>query len=246
MFLLGYARYAPSVTWIVKQKISLMPRQENTSTKGIEEMNEPQKNVEEVFKEELALIRNDQLRNYVIIFFEELCPDYFWTCPCSTTGKYHPKISLGKKGLVRHTKLAVWWGIQLLEAVHYYKEFKDIPKQQLQDEVVAALLMHDMVKNGKGLNARGFPLAGPKVCGTHGYDLAKKITACLDAEDITVKRITERIAGHMGQWTTDKNSRSEAITDDPTLREFVRLIHLADYCAAKKVDTKMKQLEKVK
>jgi len=206
-------------------------------------MKDPQYNVETVFKEELALIKNEEIREFVITFFEEICPKYFWTCPASTSGKYHPKISLGRKGLIRHTKLAVWWGIQLLEAVVYYKEFKGVPKAQLQDEVIATLLMHDMIKNGKGLNAKGFSIAGPKVCGTHGKDLSEKINACLD--DNTFIRITKGIAGHMGQWTTDKNSRSEAI-NEPNLREFVRLIHLADYCAAKKVDAKMKELEKVK
>jgi len=201
------------------------------------------KNVEIVFKDELAKIRNEEIRNYVIIFFDELGKDYFWTCPASTSGKYHPKLSLGRGGLVRHTKLAVWWGLQLVEAMSEYPEFKDIPRTRLEDEVIAALLMHDMHKNGIGLNARGFPKGGPKVCGTHGCDLARAIDECLPDDDEVFARITEGIAGHMGKWTTDKNSRPSSRVD-PTMRAFVRLIHLADYCAAKKVDDEMKRLEK--
>jgi len=198
--------------------------------------------IEKVFAEELSKIQNPEIRDFVIIFFDELCPNYFWTCPCSTSGKYHPKVSLGKGGLVRHTKLAVWWGLELLRAVESSPELKDIPKIQLRDEVIAALLLHDMRKNGRGLNAAGYSKEGSGITGKHGTLLAEMILECLDSDDPTFSRILMGIAGHMGVWTTDVTYRPDNIKDN-ALRAFVNLIHLADFCASKKVDEKMLELK---
>ncbi len=122
---------------------------------------------ETIFQKELSLIHDKDIRNFVVECFDKLCPDYFWTCPCSTTGKYHPQVSLGVGGLVRHTKLAVWWGLELIRALHDSPKLKSIALHTLQNEVIATLLLHDMVKNGKGLNAQGYPL-DRGVTGTHG------------------------------------------------------------------------------
>ena len=182
--------------------------------------------VETVFAAELQMIADDDIRKFVITCFNELCPDYFWTCPCSTTGKYHPKISLGEGGLVRHTKLAVWWGLELLSALGYTLETTGSEPS----EIVATLMLHDLIKNGKGLDTKGFPLERG-VTGSHGYVLANRISyECLDVEldADTRARIFDGISGHMGCWTTRESARPQS--------RFAELIHLADYCASRKVD----------
>ena len=191
---------------------------------------------ETIFAHELSLIHNKDIKQFVIDCFDKLCPDYFWTCPCSTTGKYHPKVSLGVGGLVRHIKLAVWWGIELLHALSTSPELKDIPPVQLYDEVIATLLLHDMIKNGKGLNAKGYPL-DRGVTGTHGVTLASKINSEIFTQKANdfFERILIGIAGHMGIWTTDSLYKPENQAN-PTTRAFMNLIHLADYCASRKVD----------
>jgi len=192
---------------------------------------------ETIFAYELSLIHDSNIKQFVIDCFDKLCPDYFWTVPCSTTGKYHPQVSLGVGGLVRHTKLAIWWGIELLHALSTSPELKDIPPVQLYDEVIATLLLHDIIKNGKGLNAKGYPL-DRDVTGTHGVTLAKKIvplamTLVVKSTDIgTTDRILAGIALHMGIWTTVSYT-TVCITK---LKAFAQLIHLADYCASRKVD----------
>ncbi|KKN47583.1 hypothetical protein LCGC14_0661510 [marine sediment metagenome] len=185
---------------------------------------------ETIFAHELNLIHDKTIKNFVIECFDKLCPDYFWTCPCSTTGKYHPQVSLGVGGLVRHTKLAVWWGLELLRAMQF---------EGYRDEIVATLLLHDMLKNGKGLNAQGYSLE-QGVTGTHGVTLAFKINEIADLElsEATYQRIFSGIAGHMGIWTTDPAYR-------PT-EAFANLIHLADYCASRKVDEIYSKLIKEK
>jgi len=202
--------------------------------------------VETIFQKELLLIHDPDIKQFVITCFDKLCPDYFWTCPCSTSGKYHPQIALGVGGLVRHTKLAVWWGIELLRALGTSSELKNIAPGQLQDEVVATLLMHDMVKNGKGLDSNGRPLESG-VTGTHGVTLAAMIFDT--GFDLTISEWEERIyygiACHMGIWTTNFQYKPNSLTN-PVHKTFANLIHLADYCASRKVDEIYSKLEQEK
>jgi len=200
---------------------------------------------ETIFAKELNQIHNQDIKQFVITCFDKLCPDYFWTCPCSTSGKYHPRVALGVGGLVRHTKLAVWWGLELLRALDSSPELKDIPT--LQNEVIATLLMHDMIKNGKGLNAQGRPLESG-VTGTHGVTLANKIineTLDCKLDDKSAERILCGIAGHMGIWTTVPSCQPNSLPNSVE-RAFANLIHLADYCASRKVDSIYSDLEKEK
>jgi len=194
---------------------------------------------EKIFKNEFKLIKNKKIKKFVIEVFKQFCPDYFWTVPCSTTGKYHPQLALGKNGLLRHVKLAVYWGIELARAFELEK---------LQDEIVATLLLHDLIKNGKGLDSNGRSLESG-VTGTHGVTLANKINsfdceAYLDKND-GFYRICAGIAGHMGIWTTDSKFRPNNL-ENPEIKEFAQLIHLADYCASRKVDEIIKSLEQEK
>ena len=198
---------------------------------------------ETIFRKELNSIHDSNIKQFVIDCFDKLCPDYFWTCPCSTTGKYHPQVSLGVGGLVRHTKLAVWWGIELSRALCTSSGLKDIPLLVLQNEIIATLLLHDMIKNGKGLNAKGYPF-DRGVTGTHGVTLAQKIAVHPDTyldNDDSFYRIVEGIGGHMGIWTTDPTCKPNNIPS-PDRRAFAQLIHLADYCASRKVDNIMMKL----
>ena len=193
--------------------------------------------VDKVFEKELASIKNKEIKQFVIDMFDKLCPDYFWTCPCSTSGKYHPQVSLGEGGLVRHTKLAVWWGLHLARALGNSPELRDIPQDQLLDEITATLLLHDLIKNGKGLDSNGRPLESG-VTGTHGVLLAKKILD-LDAtfDIVSRNRIIYGISEHMGVWTIGSLYKSsDTVEANPTTKAFANLIHLADYCASRKVD----------
>jgi hypothetical protein len=195
--------------------------------------------VEQIFPNELQRIENHDIRKFVVWAFDKFAPDYFWTCPCSTSGKYHPKVSLGVGGLVRHVKLAVWWGEELLRTKEMWPELVNHDTEHLHDEVVAALLLHDLVKNGRGLNAAGFAL-DRGVTGTHGFDLARMIERSLTIEPVgdvesSTHIILAGIARHMGVWTT--------VLSYVPHSSFTRLIHLADYCASRKVDDEMKRLE---
>lgn len=131
---------------------------------------------ETIFAEELRLIHDNWVRGFVIDCFEKLCPDTFWTQFASSSGKYHPRISVGEGGLVRHTKLAVWWGLELSRALCL---------ESSNDQTIAALLLHDLSKRHDNISTHGLEAA---------YLIREKINKNYD-------KITEGIARHMGRWT---------------------------------------------
>jgi hypothetical protein len=168
------------------------------------------------------------IRDWTLDIFNELAPDYFWKVPASKSGKYHPALSLGEGGLVRHTKLAVWWGLEL------YKMLPDDPGFT-KDEVIACLLLHDLLKYGEDYNN---PMND--CVRVHGVYFAN--TLSLVGFSISEKwqcNILDGIYWHMGKWTK---------LDDggPAQSRFTDLIHLADYCASRKVDDKIKELVTMK
>ena len=58
------------------------------------------------FETEINYIK-DKSKQEDIKFLINLLPDYFFTIPASSTGKYHPKFASSKSGLLKHTKAAV-------------------------------------------------------------------------------------------------------------------------------------------
>lgn len=93
---------------------------------------------------ELKEINDDALKEDTIYTFVELCPDYFWEVPASSSGRYHPKGHRENRGLWLHTK----------RAFTLYQRFA--PSMKLQDKLTpqeldygrAAILLHDMYKYG--------------------------------------------------------------------------------------------------
>lgn len=167
-----------------------------------------------VFSAELQLIKNQDLRA-----FAEYClvrvPEYFFTIPASSTGKYHPPFSLGRGGLVRHTKAVVQWHVDL------QRWWEEDPI----DEAIVALILHDSHKNGLGDQGQGKYTAK-----NHAEIAAEEVlrwgkefglnTASLDL-------IYEGIKGHMGIWSSCFASRPES--------QFAKKCSLADYCASRKI-----------
>ena len=190
--------------------------------------------LEEVFKDEMRFITDEKIRN-LIVDCNKLVPEYFWTCPASTTGKYHPKVSLGKFGLIRHTKLAVWWGIEINRC--WSNEYLG-----RLNEIICALILHDIQKNGESLDKQGYPTLDNSTK-VHGAILAGKIA---EESSESIDRIITAIGGHMGIWTAEefKQYKPENQKDLKT-RILCYIVHLADYCASRKCDDKAIQLSKL-
>lgn len=176
-----------------------------------------------MFSKELNLIKTPAIRNLVENCLDAV-PEYFWTMPASTTGKYHPAYTLGEGGLVRHTKAAVWIANELLKL----DMFKRIA--QLSDEIYAALILHDTIK--KGMDGSAYTtIDHPLKASEFVQQIADKL--CF-SDYAPVRTIRNLIETHMGQWTTDYDGNEVLPRPKSSEQSFV---HLCDYLASRKFIT---------
>lgn len=183
----------------------------------------------QVFAEELTNIQDPEILSFIDEVFENFTPDYFWTIPASTSGKYHPKSALGEGGLVRHVKLAIKWGLELLNCWPH-------TSIATKEETVAALLLHDLLKNGPIIED-----GLPNRTAYHGMYLAKEIYYRFGESFINqnpkIWRIVRAIRDHMGKWTYDYSPNVSDIQERMRNGHVVCLtVHLADYCASRKIN----------
>lgn len=93
--------------------------------------------INQVFEKELRHIENNEIVEFVMLVFNNVPAD-FWIKPASSTGKYHPRSSDGRGGLVRHTKQVFHIAVTILDS----RMIKDAER----DVILAACLLHDAWK----------------------------------------------------------------------------------------------------
>jgi len=183
-----------------------------------------------VFDRELCLIQDQGVYTFVVTVFSELCPSYFWFIPASQRG-HHPPVCRLTGGLVHHVKLAVRFA-------HSFMEMYPYPPETAHDEVIAAVLLHDLMKRGEVENEL-VTFGDHKLAnGSHGLYCAKRITDLwynCDWQKIIPEaramRIIEAVRRHMGQWTHDYDKLAPLHTEEE--RIVVNTTHLADYAASR-------------
>lgn len=172
----------------------------------------------ETFNKEISLIENSTVKEFVKEALG-LLPDYFFTIPASSTGKYHPQYALGTGGLVRHTKAAVRIAYELFR-IDYWNF-----TQEEQDIMLASLILHDGCKSGlthSQYTLTEHPLIVAKLIREHffqhGDDIKNSVAECIET--------------HMGQWNKDYRTNAEVLPLPKTrLQKFV---HMCDYLASRK------------
>jgi len=183
-----------------------------------------QKNKEDVFKEELNLIYDKNIRE-----FTRLCiisaPDYFFTdCPASSSGKYHPLDELGWDGTILHTKKVFTVAYELC---------RGLGCEDSRDEVLSACIIHDLRKQGlkrSGHTTKNHPDLGAKLV-EEVYDATKII------EEDSYEIIRNAVGYHYGLWSVRPWIKP---LDDYTMEELC--VYLSDYTASKRcVDVKYKR-----
>lgn len=177
-----------------------------------------------LFVNELNYIKNSNLRK----FAEEVIAnagDWFFVEPASTSGKYHPKFSLGDGGLMRHTRCVAYWATAMAESFNLNQEDSDL--------LVIAALAHDIKKhddNGRFL--RNHPLlASDYVC---------KIMEKFSEDIITneqVQKICCAVAAHMGKWEGTREWVKDTTKElfPMPKNDFEKALQAADYIASRKV-----------
>lgn len=173
------------------------------------------------FNREIGYIKKAHYRDNIKRMIE-LLPDYFFSVPASSTGKYHPEFSLGDGGLVRHTKVAVRIAYELLNDESIGHVFNDDEK----DMIIMSLIMHDGLKSGlvkETYTAFDHPLL---VC-KYIVDNKDKLTL----NDTEINLITNMISSHMGPWNT--NNYSDVVLPKPS-NKYQRFVHMCDFLASRK------------
>jgi hypothetical protein len=179
------------------------------------------------FRHELMAIQSDFYREIAKEALKK-APDYFFYVPASSSGKYHPKSSLGIGGLVRHVKAVFAISEELLQHP-LYAPFTEDEK----DEIRVAIILHDCCKQGTQNE--------PSRTLTEHPLLVRNNLAPRDLieQDRTGKvleawsRICDLIETHMGIWTKDKETGKEVLKVPETMAQL--FVHLCDYLASRKI-----------
>lgn len=180
------------------------------------------------FKPELNLIQKKDVRDFIKECLKE-APDYvFEDCPSSSSGKFHPIDELGADGTLIHTKRVFAVAYELSRALDCEHE---------RDEICAAALLHDLVKQGEGTGTghtlKNHPELGAKLVAKI-YNNGFKTKLNKDSANL----IYWGCFFHYGPWTVQKYRKS---IDDFTRSELC--VYLADYVSSKRfihVDHKRK------
>lgn len=187
----------------------------------------------EIFSKEIELIKDEDLKQFSIFCIKKVEP-YFFKVPASTSGKYHPTYTLGKGGLVRHTKSAVKIAESILELDFCKQMFTDYDLSH--DVIIFSLIFHDCCKtNGTDHTVFEHPLLASNFINTcyeefiEFYDV-KGSKSLLNEE---VRMITSGIRSHMGQWNVSKYEDEKTVLPVPITKE-QKFIHLCDYLASRK------------
>lgn len=150
-------------------------------------------------------------------------PDYFFSVPASSSGKYHPSNDLGNGGLVRHSISVVRMLNHLLLPEGYY-DFDDEQKELLK----IAALFHDCMKSGTQEEYEQnkhtkflHPLYAANFIMTTAIKNAYPYEKALF--------IYNAVISHMGQWNTNGSSELPV----PKTQD-QKILHLADFLASRK------------
>jgi putative nucleotidyltransferase with HDIG domain len=170
-------------------------------------------------QQELNQIADNKIRDFTQHVLKS-APEYFWTVPSSSSGKYHPEQSNGEGGLVRHTRAVVYFAVKLCDVYSVIGTEKDC--------IISACILHDIVKYGE--------VKLPHTTKNHDYEGAmfvKKLGEAYDLDREALLIIVGCVAWHMGRWTdmTGRN-RAQKFPEDYTKPQMIT--HLADVISAQK------------
>lgn len=156
---------------------------------------------------EIERIEETSIKRFVKEAFT-VVPSYFWNIPASASGRFHPLDTLGKEGLVIHTKRVFYLAEELAKVF--------LLKNEKLDVVRAAALLHDTYKHGledKGHSDEEHPFY-PRTQFKNFVHLTPYFSQIINA-----------IETHQGRWGR------EPIKMPHSREEWV--LHIADFIASR-------------
>ena len=184
------------------------------------------KNKKELLKEYFDSVQDENVKKFMEQCIETI-PEYWYTVPASSTGKYHPNYALGNGGLMRHTIALLRFFDRLVRNTMYGSPFTN----REMDLLRVACLMHDSRKSGSDED-----FAISKYTKFDHPILAANVVRSIETEYITDEEkemIANAIESHMGQWNVDTYGKSKVELPLPT-NKYQKIVHLVDYLAAQK------------
>ncbi len=174
----------------------------------------------EMFNKEISYIKDERIKESAKVLINHI-PNYFFSKPASTTGKYHPSFSLGESGLLRHTKTAV----RIAKTILDNETFGCFYTNNEKDLIILAIILHDSVKCGDNEEYTRFdhPLLSSQL-----VEKYKEETKLTKEEIELLKNMIEK---HMGPWINDYNGNK--ILEKPKTK-CERFVHLCDYLSSQK------------
>lgn len=142
---------------------------------------------------------------------DKIVPPFFWTEPASSSGKYHPASSLGRGGLVKHTKQVFWIAKTILDSQMFTVAYPQ--------SVLAACLLHD---GWKYTDSKSFTL---KFHATRAVQELRNHASSLISSRDWFDVMLSCILTHNGRFTKE--------WDGSKLLPEARIVHIADYVASR-------------
>lgn len=175
-----------------------------------------------IFESLLDTFENEDIKKFTESCIDAI-PSYFWEVGASSTGKYHPAYALGKLGLARHTCALVRFLNHMLSIDCIKNDFSS----RERDLMRVAGIMHDSMKSGTDEDYARSKYTKFE----HPILAANNIRKMTGIPGDEIELIATTIESHMGQWATDK--RSKTVLPTPQ-NKYQKLVHLADYLASRK------------
>lgn len=197
----------------------------------------------ECFKNELAYIKNDTLREIVAETLDA-SPECIQIIPASSSGRYHPVYSLGEGGLMRHVKAAVGIAHSMIETEIFKNMVLPMPTntddsiiELYKDSAYAALILHDCCKpddTEKHGTRFDHPLLAAKLFKETAAKYIKDNSSIVDMNYMkaVIPMVHSAIASHMGQFNTAPYAKGIVLPTPKTGIE--HFVHLADFLASRK------------
>ena len=174
-----------------------------------------------LFANELNDIQDVNLQQFAMKLLSQ-APDYFFTVPASSSGKYHPYFAREVGGLVKHTRCVIFYAECNAESFNFDSHTKDL--------AIIAALSHDMKKQGNG-NGKHTVWEHPELAYNFILETQRLFPQLISVEDATM--IANAVLCHMGKWQHDVNfTRGKKSFPLPTTL-FEYAIQSADYMASR-------------
>ncbi len=176
-----------------------------------------------LFSNELNDIQDKNLREFAVNLILS-APEYFFTVPASSSGKYHPYFAREVGGLVKHTRCVVFYSECNAESFDFSTYDKDL--------LIIAALCHDIKKQGDNNYGKHTVWEHPELASNYILEMQEKYPKLITKED--ANKIANAIICHMGKWANKpeftKGKKSYPMPN--TIFEYA--LQSADYIASRK------------